>query len=280
MFIPEEEILHKKGPNWHGTSIAWNLDIAKFIRRLPVTSDRFCGLLYSSEECTFLAYSLYLPTSGQDEAFNEVLAALSADIVRYMTEDMGLIIGADTNQSVKSSQRRQMSMNEFKESFNLNSILFTDTPTFHHNNQTSSSQIDDILVKKMDESIIDITLHELLCKLEYPMNLSSHDVVVASLTLPEKENDSIKSDYTNTYKQFVVNKPKWLPTDIELYQQTVNKALLDIFERFEKPEFVPALTEMCSNALVISAELTLDTKKPNYEQTKRLPKFSSTVSLA
>ena len=36
-------------------------------------------------------------------------------------------------------------------------------------------------------AVVDIAFHELLCQLDYPTNLSSHDVVVATLTLSEKK---------------------------------------------------------------------------------------------
>ena len=134
MFVPEEELLARSGPTWHGTSIAWKMEIDKYITRLPFCSERFCGVLYSGEGCSFLLYTLYLPTSGQDEDFNESLEILSADILQYLKEGIGLIIGADTNVSIKSSKRRQTAMKHFQEHFNLHSILPHDLPTFHHHN--------------------------------------------------------------------------------------------------------------------------------------------------
>ena len=130
MFTPEEEIMTKSGPIWHGTSIGWSLDIDKHVKRLPITSERFCGFIFSSEECSFLAYTLYLPTSGQDEDFNEIIDILTADILQYMNEDMGLIIGADTNESSKSSKRRQRAMSHFKDIFKLHYSLFS--PMLQH----------------------------------------------------------------------------------------------------------------------------------------------------
>ena len=281
MFTPEEEIMTKSGPVWHGTSIGWSLDIDKHVKRLPITSERFCGILFSSEECSFLAYTLYLPTSGQDEDFNEVIDILTADILQYMNKDMGLIIGADTNESSKSSKRRQRAMSHFKDIFKLQSIIQSDAPTFHHNNQTSESQIDHILVSIQSNANIEVTLEGHLCKLQQSSNLSSHDVIIGSLFIPETETETNNNiNYSDTYKSFKVNKPIWDATNVDKYQQIVNKALVDIFETFPEPKFIPAMSEMCSNALVLSAELAFKTKSSDISHSKKFPKFSPFLTSA
>ena len=74
MFMPAEEVLLKSGTAWHGTTIAWKNDIDSQVQRLPIVSERFCGIRCKIEEFEFLAYTLYLPTAGQDEDFLEVLS--------------------------------------------------------------------------------------------------------------------------------------------------------------------------------------------------------------
>ena len=57
-----------------------------------------------------IAYTAYLPTSGQDDLFIEVLSQLSYDIVQNNTENSVLMIGTDSNVSKKSTRRRQDAM--------------------------------------------------------------------------------------------------------------------------------------------------------------------------
>ena len=108
-------------------------------------SDRFCGIEYKDNQTVMLAYSVYLPTSGKDDKFLEVLSSLSADINMHNKHNADIVLGCDTNQSSKSTRRRTCAMANFLSEFSLNTILENDEPTFHHNNLTSESQIDHIL---------------------------------------------------------------------------------------------------------------------------------------
>ena len=112
------------GTAWQGTTMGWSADIDRFVTRLPVISDRFCGIVYSDKRICMLSYTAYLPTSGKDEAFMEVLAQLTADIAQHKQDNnnIAVIIGADTNQSKKSTKRRTEAMDQFRKDFSLKSI--------------------------------------------------------------------------------------------------------------------------------------------------------------
>ena len=69
MFTPAEELMLTPGTAWQGTTIGWSADIDSFVTKLPVISDRFCGVAYSDKQTSLLSYTAYLPTSGQDEEF-------------------------------------------------------------------------------------------------------------------------------------------------------------------------------------------------------------------
>ena len=106
MFIDAEDLALRSGPTWHGAAIEC------YISKLPIVSDRFCGVLYHNDitDISLLSYSVYLPTSGQDEYFLEVIDALHKDITCHFKEKFAIIIGADTNQSLKSTPRRTEAM--------------------------------------------------------------------------------------------------------------------------------------------------------------------------
>ena len=107
-----------------------------------------------------------MPTSGQDDEFLEVLSKLSFDIYNNVAENSSIMIGLDSNQSNKSYRRRTDAMKQFQAQFSFKTVLLNDSPTFHHNNQTSVSQIDHILYFIPDKSKVKVTLHKHLCKLD------------------------------------------------------------------------------------------------------------------
>ena len=87
MFIPVEDLLLKSGPVWHGTAIGWKKSIDKDITKLPIISERFCGVKYvdKSTDISIILYTIYLPTSGQDEEFLEIISSLSFDNLTFIS---------------------------------------------------------------------------------------------------------------------------------------------------------------------------------------------------
>ena len=209
MFTPPEDLMLTSGAIWHGTTLGWSMDIDKFVTKLPIISERFCGIFYSHNDTSILSYTAYLPTSGLDEEFLETLAQLQVDINQHNQNNCVIIIGVDTNQSKKSSKRRTESMDKFKEEFSFKTVLVSDEPTFHHNNQTSVSQIDHILYYVPHTSKTGINFLDHLCQLENSSNLSSHDVILGNLNLPLILAEKSEADFSDTYQPFLVKKPKW-----------------------------------------------------------------------
>ena len=220
------------GPTWHGAAVGWQLDIDKYVRRIPIISERFSGVKYEDGQTNIITYSVYLPTCGQDDEYLEVLSLLSCDIINNRNGNSGILIGLDTNQSEKSSRRRTEAMKQFCEQFSLKGVLTNSEPTFHHNNQTSSSQIDNILAYIPDKAPIEISLFKHLCKLDNPVNLSSHDALIAKLTLPTVKKQNIEKDYSHTYETFEAEKPKWNEFGLQGYQKETSKILKKSAQRF------------------------------------------------
>ena len=275
MFTAPEELMLTPGTAWHGTTIGWSVDIDRFVKKLPIISDRFCGIFYSDNCSNILSYTAYLPTSGQDEEFLEVLDQLSSDISQYLQTNVAVIIGADTNQSNKSSKRRTEAMEKFKQVFSLKSILLSREPTFHHNNQTSVSQIDTILYFLPQSSSMQLQFLDHICKLNESANLSSHDVILAKMKLPILREETAETDFSPTYQKFTVNKPIWDEANKEQYQEQTFKVLSELFQQFDGPQFIPALSEMCAKTLVISAEQNFETTKPKTKKKNPFPNFSA-----
>ena len=284
MFLPAEDIVLKRGPTWHGTAIGWHNNENSKIKNIEVISERFCGVVYHDSDLNIIAYSAYLPTSGQDDEFLETISLLTLDIIKNMENIENdnkciIIIGLDSNQSKKSTQRRSGAMKAFMSQFSFQSILPDETPTFHHNNQTSESQIDDILFFIPDSSQIKIEFSEQLCKLNNPENLSAHDVVVGQICLPKSSLKVSEPDYSSTYTQFQVRKPKWDESGMTGYQTQTARVLSEMLVDCNEPFFLPVVTEMFSKMLVISAQQNFECSNPMKNQKKnKTPKFSKQTS--
>ena len=225
---------------WYSSQVDKSHDM--FVSKLPVVSSRFCGIKYNSNDTTVLLYSVYMPTSGQDDLYIEVLSLLEFDIKQNITPNCVIFLGIDSNCSLKSSSRRQYMMNLFLSEFSLAPILETDQLTFHHNIGTSESKIDNIYWSSLNKTDMTLCFKELLCVKEEPSNLSSHDVIVGEISLAVEEDDNTStSKPTTSYDSFIVKKPQWNINDLEKYQHYTFKALDDTFKKLNKSEGIPTL---------------------------------------
>ena len=180
-----------------------------------------------------------------------------------------IIIGMDSNCSLKSTNRRQNSFKTFVNQFSLETILSGDTPTFHHNNGTSESQIDHIMTNKPEV----VTFSMQICKIDKPANLSSHDAIIGSVKVPQTDNKIDEVDFSHTYEEFYPKKIIWEEENLE-YQGMLSRILKDLMSTFDQPEHLPALAEMSSNMIIICAEKFLQSKQPKKPQKNDTPKFS------
>ena len=285
MFLPTEDLLLKSGPTWHGTAIGWDSSVDSKITKIPVISERFCGVRYTeNSHIVILAYSAYLPTSGKDDDFVETISQLTSDIYNNNVDkkNTAILIGLDSNQSDGSTSRRTIAMKSFISEFSLKTIIPDDKATFHHNNQVSESQIDHILYF-LPETSQDITVNfsDHLCKKEHSSNLSSHDVIVGLVSLQTMLTEDKEEDYSKLYSDFKRKKPKWNDAGLEGYQTQTAEVLNEIMNDFNEPFYIPALSEMFSKTLVISAEQNFECSQPVKKKKKaNFPKFSSELTEA
>jgi hypothetical protein len=206
--------------------------------------------------------SRYAPTSGQDDEFLECIDHLSEFLLLNLSESEYIVIGADTNCSMKSSTRRKQAWKAFCETFSLEEKSGAED-TFHHHNGTSNSRIDMFAVSKS----LQLSQVVQLCTLEYPLNLSSHDVLTSSLAVPAC--DSKKSLYEHTCGEFKREKVIWSQDKVPEFQALAAKALKEAEEYWSSPEFIPLLCSMYSNLLGTSAKLVFDVKKAGAKPSKQ-----------
>ena len=99
--------------------------------------------------------------------------------------------------------------------------------------------------------------------------------IIGSIKIPLNTEDKSEEDFSRTYQPFMVNKPKWEESGIHNYQEQTFNVLSELFEKFQGPRSIPALSEMCSKMLVISAKQSFDISKPNLKKRKAFPGFST-----
>ena len=148
-------------------------------------------------------------------------------------------------------------------------------PTFHHNNQTSESQLDHVYVSTPMNSKITLTFSRLLCLKENASNLSSHDVIIAGLSLPvyKLSNESNKPVSTS-YTSFNVRKPKWSNIDKEKYQIQTADYTNQLFSNYAlDDDLIPELCEMFSRTLVMCAESQCEAEPKNKLNVHTKPKY-------
>ena len=269
-FSTPEEILSISGPIWHGTALGWHSSFSSSIKPLPIISTRFCGIRMTSP-LHILAYTVYLPTSGQDEDYLEELSKLAHDISEHNNTDTVIIIGLDSNTSEKSTKRRQTAFDDFKNEFCLESILQGDEPTFHHNNGTSESQIDHLLTNNKD--LVFFSKH--LCKNIDSENLSSHDAIQGKIKI-DANKEIVEKNYSDTYEAFEPKKIIW--RENEDYQNMTECILDQLLVTFDKPEHLPALAEMSSRMIALCAEKCFETKKSKGPRKNNTPRFSKELN--
>ena len=271
-FIPIEDKISSTAHTWHGAGILWHESMNSSIHQLKNTHERFTSIKMSFPDMTILVISAYLPTSGRDDDFLDCIEELSNFIMENISEKDTILIGADFNCSKKSSSRRVLALQKFCNDHNLYKICCTG-PTYHHFNGQSSSCIDFFLLSVGTSSkarISDITLQ---CTLEHPGNLSSHDPVIATLSLlcsmPE---NSKKEKYSHTYSDFQYSKVAWDDEKLAEYQSAAAKALSECEAYFSSAEYIPLKCQLYSELLVKCADLTMGTRSlPTSSKSPRYP---------
>ena len=254
--LPEDRLC-TPDHTWHGAAVMWHDSLNSSASHILNTNDRFTGIKLKFQGVSILAISLYLPTSGKDNDFVECLAELSAYIVDNISNEETILIGTDSNCSDKSSQCRLQAFQQFCEEHHLSKVCHTG-PTFHHNNGTSSSNIDYFLVSCNQTATLKPV--SVQCKEDYPENLSSHDPVLTTLVIPRDTQVCLQEKYADTYTAFTQTRIVWKAEDIPTYQALAAKFLSECEAFFSSSDFLPLKCQLYSELLVKAAEISLGTK--------------------
>ena len=182
-FYPE---LALAGHQAHGGTLAiWHSALDPFISILPTTSPAVLPLLISVPGLLPSVHvGVYLPTSGRDEHFVVVLAALTAVLETVQDEHPGVpvYVRGDANVNPSNLPRLQL-FTSFLTQFDLQNLPLNH-PTHHHfvGNGDSDTQLDVLLsISTPDQAE---SLLQVVCGKEIPLILSHHDLVVSTFLCP------------------------------------------------------------------------------------------------
>ena len=215
MFEHAEDRLRTHDHVWHGTAVAWHRDLQSSTKPLKVVHERFSAIKILCGTMSILAMSVYLPTSGKDDEYSECLSLLSTFIEENCDPGDSILIGADTNCSEKSSQRRIRLYRDFCKKQDL-LRAGSSSPTFHHYNLTSESNIDTFLISSdLEDELGSIQVN---CTMDEPLNFSCHDLLLTTLSIPVPHPEQ-SSKYSDTYTVHDRAKVLWDCSDISSYQE-------------------------------------------------------------
>ena len=202
-------------------------------------------------------YLCLLTTSGKDTEYLDCLGELSTFIAANNTENATVLIGMDSNCSERSTKRRANSLMQFCEDHSLVKVQVPES-TFHHSNGASSSNIDYYLISKNSTACISKIFSK--CTQDHPQNLSCHDPVIATLSIPSSEKRNKSSRYSHTFSEFKQPRVVWPQEPSPVYQHLADKALTEYEQYFPTSEFLPLKCQLYSELLVKAAELSLEIK--------------------
>ena len=182
-FYPE---LALAGHQAHGGTLAiWHSALDPFISILPTTSPAVLPLLISVPGLLPSVHvGVYLPTSGKDEHFVVVLAALTAVLETVQDEHPGVPVYVRGDANVNPSNLPRLELfTSFLTQFDLQNLPLNH-PTPHHfvGDGDSDTQLDVLLsISTPDQAE---SLLQFVCGKEIPLILSHHDLVVSTFLCP------------------------------------------------------------------------------------------------
>ena len=209
-----------------GTMALWKRGLDQYITVwTDHISPSFLPLVFSYPgSVTTIHITLYLPTSGKDVEFIEVLVKLDNcinDMIAKHPEAL-IFIRGDANVNKKDKTRTSL-LHKLCEDWDL-VMVDIPHPTYHHFTGDGASDSNlDVLIHSMTASEHLLTIY---CKLDDPLLTSHHDILLSSFQLPLVLTQPTDQGYPLAPR--VPNtrvKIKWSETGIKQYHDCVDQNL-------------------------------------------------------
>ena len=167
-----------------GTMVLWRKDLDPHVSVYPVQTASFTPLVLRLPGHTVSVHiALYLPTHGRDSSFLSELASLQICVEELKDLYPGCIIfiRGDSNVSSKNLSRVSV-LEQFQRDFSLKRVHIPHR-TYHHFVGDGKFDSDIDLILHTAEDGIDEVVDSIICRMENPLVLSHHDIVISSVKL-------------------------------------------------------------------------------------------------
>ena len=269
-----------------GTMIFWKSSLDPFISLHPVSTSSFLPLVFNKPGVpTSIHIALYMPTSGKESQFIEIISQLTSTIeyLKQMHHGAYIFLRGDSNVNHNNKERLKVYEN-FCSRLKLKNIP-TNHKTYHHflGNGLFDSSLDVILQSA------DIPCNEkvknILCQDHFPEIDSHHDVIMSSISLPVTSMaygspaDLISAPRVPNLRERIV----WDKENLSEYEKLVSKRLVRIRKEWSipnSPSAVSVLLELTNKALHLVASSTNKTISLSSEQSSKPTKVPHEIIAA
>ena len=218
-----------------GTMALWRKDFDPFVTICKVETTAFLPLVFSPpNRQASIHVTVYMPTSGKDDAFMEDLAMLHIFLQEAKEKYLSCPIFLRGDFNVNRNNLNRSSLLNHLISDHALSAVSIPHPTYHHftGNGSFDSNLDCLLHSSSllhTEKII--TIH---CKLQDPLVNSHHDIIISTFSLiasanlaPTTENNINAPKVENTRTKIV-----WSESGVKDYQKLVSSHLQKLQDRW------------------------------------------------
>ena len=264
-----------------GTLCLWRRSLDPFITVYKTTSPSFTPIVLSlPDHGVSIHVGLYLPTHGKDTEFVSDLAELGIclDELAEKYPTALFFIRGDSNVNQKNTKRVALLQN-FINTFSLSSVQLNHK-TYHH-----------FVGDGCFDSSVDVILHssslskpeyasKIMCKLENPLILSHHDIIISRCSLPHTPHSPVVCDDLVAAPRLELprNRVSWSDEGMIAYEQLLSPHLKQIRKRWLSPNSLSSMSiliKMTSSLMSLAATATNKFKSlsiPSSPQSMKIPR--------
>ena len=258
-----------------GTMCLWKRDLDPYVSVFNPNNSSFTPVILTlPNHPVSIHIGIYLPTHGKDVEFISDLAELKI-CIEELTEihpDAILFIRGDGNVNSKN-KKRVILLDHFISDISLKQVLINHK-TYHHftGNGAHDSNVDILLHSSSLHNPEIVT--NVLCKLDNPLILSHHDIILSKLSLPLQPERQTNHDnlVTAPRLEIVRNKITWTENGIQDYESLVSPHLQKIRENWLHPGSLCSMSILLKMTNTIMSTTATNTNSSRVLNTSFTPK--------
>ena len=263
-----------------GTLCLWRKSLDPFITVYKTTSPSFTPIVLSlPDHGVSIHVGLYLPTHGKDAEFVSDLAELGICLDELADKYPRALfyIRGDSNVNEKNKKRVALFQN-FMNTFCLSSVKLYHR-TYHHfvGEGCFDSNVDIILYSSSLSEPENVS--RIMCKLENPLILSHHDIIISRCSLPLVPQPPVEQEDLVAAPRIDLPRYKvfWSDEGMIDYEQLLSPHLKEIRKRWLSPNSASSMSiliKMTNSLMSLAATATNKFKSlstPSSHKSKKTP---------